>query len=177
VSLVGCSGPHTAINGVEVLIANEGVFPASLAGTWKAKNSSGWEITLLPDGTISSAVISLGGFRIIPGQTAKIPMKSKKESVIVPGLWHVYYKPEIRRLTVVLEQERIHVEIGDGVIEGKLTDVIDGIVSSDSMVWSGTWTIFLDAKTTTPEVQNFDMSTDPEYGESQEITLVKVEDG
>lgn len=149
-------------------------FPTFLVGTWKAEDKSGWQINLTPDGNISSAVISMGRFKIKPGQKAEIPMKGNKKSIVEPGLWQVNYSLDDRRLMVFIEQKYIHVEIGDGVVEGQLTDIIDGTVSKDGSIWSGTWTTFLNARSHTSKYKDFDLSTNPDYGESKEITLIKV---
>jgi len=61
-------------SGVEVIIDGDGQFPAFLVGRWKA-DKGGWEIVFEPDGTISSAVVSLGRAKMRPGQVTAAQMK------------------------------------------------------------------------------------------------------
>jgi hypothetical protein len=160
---------------VEVYIEDGNQFPAFLVGRWIAQGKSGWEFVFEPNGTISSAVLALGQFKVVPGRTAKIPMKMGKKSIIEPGIWTVDYSAKEKRLCVAIVLKHFHVEIGNGILSGSSTYIFDGIVYPDEKRWVAVWTEFRQATTRIPRKPDFDMSTpDLVYGESQELDFRKV---
>lgn len=169
--LTGCQSPNS---GVEVIIEDNGQFPEFLVGTWRAEGKSGWEFVFEPDGTISSAVISLGRVRIEPGHVTTVPMKMGGKSIFEPGEWMVNYSPAVRVLTVKISLKNFYAELGGGIVEGKSTDIFIGEVSEDGRTWAVDWTAFLDCVARTPEKPDFDLSTDLDYGESQTLIFEKV---
>lgn len=170
-TLTSCRNPD---NNVKVIIEGNGQFPEFLVGTWKAEVRSGWEFVFEPDGTISSAVVSMGRVRLKPGEVTTIPMKMDGKSIFEPGEWLVNYSPAGRELTVKISLKNFYAEFGRGVIEGKSTDIFIGEVSEDGNSWAVDWTSFLDCTAHTDEYPNFDLSTDPEYGESKTLIFEKV---
>jgi len=172
--LVGCQDAVKKESPVEVFIADGQAFPEFLVGTWKAEGKSGWELTFARNGTITKAVIALGQFEIVPGQTAVVPMKMGKQSIIIPGQWVVQYLPSKSMLTVKIVLKSFHVEIGDGYLEGHSENIFVGHVDSDTNEWLAKWTLFRKATANTPETQNFDLSSDLDYGETNDLVFRKV---
>ena len=121
-------------NYVEVIIQGGEQFPDFLVGTWKA-DKGGWEIVFEPDGTISSAVISLGLVRIKPGQITTIPMKLGGKGIFKPGIWTVRYLSKQRELIVEIAIENFHTELGDEIVRGSTRDFFVGPVSQDGTLW------------------------------------------
>ena len=121
-------------NGVEVVIDGDGRFPAFLVGRWKA-DKGGWEIVFEPDGTISSAVVSLGRVRMKPGQVTNRETILGGKGVYEPGRWTVLYSQKRRELIVELAIENFRVESGDEAIQGQTRDFFIGLVSSDGQLW------------------------------------------
>ena len=170
-ALAGCQNPNRA---VEVIIEGGGEFPEFLVGTWKA-DKDGWEFVFEPDGTISSAVISLGRIRVKPGQKTTLPMKKGGKGIFEPGQWLVHYAPAERELMVKISLENFYVQLGGGVLEGKSTDVFIGTISEDGNFWQADWTSFADYTAHTAKYPDFKMTEDPNYGHSQALTFEKVE--
>jgi hypothetical protein len=132
--LSGCHNPAAGQSGVEVIVDGDGHFPAFLVGTWKA-DSGGWEFVFEPNGTISSAVVSLGRVRLKPGQVTIVPMQLGGKGVFEPGPWAVQYSHKQRELIVDITIKHFRVEFGDGVLEGSTHDVFAGSVSEDGRLW------------------------------------------
>jgi hypothetical protein len=181
-ALAGCFGSRrtnsneneTSNNkGTDVIIEGKGEFPEFLVGRWKA-NEGGWQFVFEPDGTISSAVISMGRITMYPGEIARIPMKMGGISVFEPGPWLVHYIPKARELTVSIAIENFYSEMGGGVVEGSVRDIFVGTVDEDALTWKVSWTNFLNARSHTKKHPNFDLSNDPDYGDSRTITFEKV---
>ncbi len=179
VFLSGCQDSaevNSSKSAVEVIIEGDGEFPEFLVGTWKSGKKTGWEFVFEPDGTISLAIISYGRFPVRPGQITTIPMKFKGKTILEPGQWMVNYSPDTRELTVRISMKRIRTELGDVVLERKSDDVFIGTVSADGNSWPVDWTSFANYTGHTPEIPDFNMSTDPIYGESQTVIFEKVEE-
>jgi len=170
--LGGCQGPARDKSGIEVIIEGNGEFPESLAGVWKA-DKDGWEFVFEPDGTISSAVISLGRVRMKPGETTVIPMKMGGKGVFEPGEWIVHYFPAGQELMVKISLKNLYVELGEDSLEGKSTDIFAGPVLKEGKVWQVEWTSFPDYVAHTAKHPNFPMTEDPDYGVSKTLIFEK----
>jgi len=168
--LAGCQNTN---RGVEVIIEGDGEFPEFLVGEWKA-DKDGWEFVFEPDGTISSAVISLGRVRLKPGEVTTVPMKMGGKGVFEPGEWMVHYAPAGRELTVKISLKNFYVELGKGVVEGKSTDIFAGPISQDGKVWQADWTGFPDYTAHTAEYPNFNLSEGTDAGISKTLVFEKV---
>ncbi len=116
--LCGCQNPARSDDAMEVIIEGGESFPDFLVGTWRA-DEGGWEFVFEPDGTISSAVISLGRVRLKPGQVTTVPMQLGGKGVFKPGPWTVQYSYEQRQLIVDIKIEDFRAELGEGVVKGK----------------------------------------------------------
>jgi hypothetical protein len=132
--LAGCPRRVDDLPAVEVVVDGGRQFPEDLAGLWKA-DSGGWEIVIEPNGTISSAVVSLGRVRLEPGRKTTVPMKMGGKGVFQAGQWAVYYSPERRELTVEITIESFRVELGEDVVKGRTMDLFFGTVSPDGRSW------------------------------------------
>ena len=120
--LGGCQGHMPIKPAVEVTIDGDGTFPDYLVGRWKA-DRGGWEFVFEPDGTISSAVVSIGRVTLKPGQTTTVPMQLGGKGVFEPGRWAVQYSHARRALIVEIVIDRFHVELGDSVLRGRTQDL------------------------------------------------------
>jgi hypothetical protein len=96
-AISGCQSSAGNKRPVEVIVDGDGQFPDFLVGTWRA-DEGGWEFVFEPDGSISSAVISLGRTRMQPGRVTTVPTQLGGEGVYKPGLWTVQYSQESRDL-------------------------------------------------------------------------------
>jgi len=184
-TLCGCQGNKNASNAttsppnargeeaVKVIVEGGGQFPESLVGTWRAPDE-GWEFVFEPNGTISSAVISLGRVRIKPGQTTTVPTITGGQGVFKAGQWSVHYVPVTRELTVKIVLESLRIEMGDNILEGKSTDVFVGTVSQTADAWQTEKTSFPQYTAHTAEHPTFELSADPVYGDVETITFEKV---
>jgi hypothetical protein len=168
-ALAGCNGSG---KGVEVIVDDDGQFPASLAGTWTS-DRDGWQFVLESDGTISSAIVTLGRVKVEPGKVTKVPMLMDGEGIYEPGRWLVAYSPEQRMLTVTIALDRIYIELGKDLLEGSSRDVFVGQVSEDGSEWIAEWTTFTNYMAHTAEHPNADLSSDPVYGVTTTLTFVK----
>jgi hypothetical protein len=173
VLLLGLWGCQNANRGVEVIIEGDGEFPEFLVGVWKA-DKGGWEFVFEPDGTISSAVITMGRVRMKPGEVTTVPMKMGGKGVFEPGEWMVYYAPAGRELMVRILLKNMYVELGKDVLEGKSTDVFAGPISQDGTLWQVEWTSFPYYVAHTAENPNFIMTEDPNVGISDFLVFEKV---
>jgi hypothetical protein len=173
----GCSRPLAyQPDTVKVAVEGGGEFPTILAGRWQAQQH-GWEFQIEPDGRISSAVISFGRARVVPGQTTTMPTRSGNQAVFTPGPWLVHYAPSTRELTVRITMDHVRVEMAGNVVEGSSTDTFVGPVASTGHTWQTQWTTFTRYVGRSPERAAFDLSTDPTYGETRPLTFEKANGG
>ena len=170
--LVSCQNTNNAI---EVIIDGDGRFHESLAGRWRA-NEDFWEIQFEPDGTISSAIISMGGVKIIPGKTTRFPSRGGGEGVFKPGKWLVQYSPDTRQLMVKVVVEHFYIQMGTHALEGNLTDILTGPVSEDGTVWSVEWYNSGKLIAYIPEPNEFHNQPEPEWRGALIFEKVKNED-
>jgi len=173
-SVGGCAATQDkAAKPVTVGTENGSRFPAALAGLWKS-DRHGWEFVIEPDGRISSAVISFGRAKIIPGQTATIPTKTGEQAVFTPGPWAVHYDPATRMLTIKVTMDHVRVPASPDLIEGSSTDVLCGEVSPSMDTWQVEWTMFTNYAITTANGKSTDLSTDKTDGETQSLVFTKT---
>jgi hypothetical protein len=171
--MAGCGHPpHGRSAGMRVVVEGHLPFPDTLAGTWKA-DRDGWEFTLAPDGSISSAVISLGRVRVVPGRTTAVPTTTGSTATFTPGPWTVLYDPGTRELTVRITMAHIHADLGGSLLEGSSTDVFNGPVSPAGDTWKVEWTTFTHYTARSPAGKSLDLSTDPVYGETYPLIFTK----
>jgi len=172
-SLTGCQpqkhADATAV-GVKVIIEEGGPFPQSLAGTWKAQGSSGWEFVFEPDGTISSLVYNFGLVRLKSGQVTEVPMKQKGKGVFKPGLWTVQYSHRTNELSVEIVLDHFRAQRGDDVVEGSSTDLLIGPITIDSQQWEPQWFSFPKYTVTTDGYNNYELPVD--YNDNPRATLI-----
>lgn len=164
----GCQNYGRSKSGVEVIIEGGGQFPQFLVGKWKA-DDYGWQFVFEPNGTIVSAVISMGEVEIIPGRTATFPTISGGKAVFKPGLWTVQYDPQFRELMVEIVMDYIHFEMGKGLLEGKRRDLLIGKVSQDGKIWRADWFSFPDYMAYASQTKR--LTTTPEESLAGAITL------
>lgn len=171
--LVGCQGLSGNKSGVEVIIEGDGEFPESLAGVWKADKGV-WEFVFEPDGTLSSAVTSLGSVRMKPGEVTTVPLKMGGKGIFEPGDWFVQYSPDRRELVVEIFLKHFYTELGEGILEGKRTDIFIGTVSEDGREWSAEWFNFPEYIVHTQEHQNYKLPYDANENPRDTLIFQKV---
>jgi len=173
----GCNRPLAdQADTVSVAVEGGGEFPRFLAGRWQAQQH-GWEFQIEPDGRISSAIISLGRVRVVPGQTTTRPTRSGNQAVFTPGRWLVHYAPSTGELTVRITMDHVRIEMAGNIVEGSSTDTFVGPVAPTGRTWQTQWTTFTRYTGRSPEKAAFDLSTDPTYGETKLLTFEKANDG
>lgn len=169
----GCRSPIENTSGVEVIIDGDGQFPAFLAGRWKA-DKGGWEFVFEPDGTISSAVVSLGRVTMKPGQVTTTAMKLGGKGVFEPGQWTVQYSQEQRKLLVEIAIDHFRVELGDNVVQGQTRDFFTGSVSQDSQMWWADHFSFPEYIADTKNHPNYKLAFDPNDNPRDSLIFEKV---
>jgi hypothetical protein len=175
--LGGCGRPiGRPADPVTVAVEGPGAFPVSLAGRWLA-NQHGWELEFEPNGRIAAAVISLGRVRVIPGTTTTMPTKSGDDAVFTPGLWTVHYAPDTQELTVRITMSHVRVEMGGNVVEGSSTDTFVGPIDAAAGTWQTQWTTFPRYVAHTPDRASFDLTVDPNQGETRSLTFRRAPAG
>jgi len=170
---IGCRSPSENSSSVKVIIDGGGQFPKSLVGRWKA-DEGGWEFVLEQDGTISSAVISLGRVRLRPGQTTIVPMKLGGEGVFKPGPWTVQYSYETRELVVEITIEEFRVELGEDTLQGKSRDFFIGQISEDNQFWLVDRFSFPEYSVDTNEYRNYTLPIDPNQTPPESLVFQRV---
>jgi hypothetical protein len=172
--LTGCNRPvDDPAVGVKAVVESTQELPDFLAGRWTA-DQHGWELVFERDGHISSAVVSLGRVRIVPGRTTTMPTRGGSEAVFTPGPWLVHYESDTRVLTVKITLDHVRLEMAGNILEGSSTDVFAGPISPAGDTWQAQWTTFTHYTAHTPESTSFDLSTDPVYGETKPLVFQKT---
>ena len=171
VALSGCRNP--AGNGVEVTVDGDGQFPDFLVGIWKA-TEGGWEFVFEPDGTISSAIVSIGRAKLQPGRETTVPMQLGGKGIYKPGLWSVQYSHKQRELIVEIAIDYFRVELGDDVIEGRTRDFFVGSVSADGRSWWADRLSFPEYVVDTEKYNNYKLPFDPTDNPRESILFQKV---
>jgi hypothetical protein len=171
--LAGCTSHVAKEPAVEVTIDGDGTFPDFLVGTWKA-DRGGWEFTFEPDGTISSAVVSIGRVTLKPGQTTRVPMKLGGEGVFEPGQWSVQYSHQQRELIVDIAIDHFYVELGENVLRGRTRDFFVGSVSADGQVWPVQRITFPEYTVDTKKYPDHELDFDPNDSARENLLFQKV---
>ena len=130
VSLLNGCRNNIKNSGVEVTVEQDGLFPSSLVGTWKA-DRGGWQFVFDHQGKITSAVVSIGRVKLKPGRKTTVPMEMGGKGIFTPGLWTVQYLPDQRQLIVEIAIESFRIEMGENIIKGKTRDFFIGQVTKD----------------------------------------------
>ena len=171
--LEGCKTQTPQEPAVEVTIDGGGAFPDFLVGRWKADHG-GWDFVFEPDGTISSAVVSIGRVTIKPGRTTTVPMKLGGQGVFEPGRWTVQYSHAQRELIVEIVIDRFYVELGDNVLRGKTRDFFIGSVSEDGQLWPVERISFPEYIADTKKNPNRKLPVDPQNSARESLLFLKV---
>jgi hypothetical protein len=169
----GCQNSSAAEQGVRVFIEGDGEFPEFLVGRWKS-NAHGWQFLFDEDGSISWSVISMGRMEIDPGKSKITKLREGGKGIYEPGLWSVEYSPESRELTVKVVMEHIRLEMGDHILEGKMTDVLIGEVDEESKTWRADWFSYPDYIAYVPEPKPITLRPDENLVGT--LTFEKVEE-
>ncbi len=144
-----------------------------LVGRWKADKGR-WEIVFEPDGTISSAVVSLGRTKMRPGEVTATQMKMGGKGLFEPGQWTVQYSQEKRELIVEIAIEHFRVKLGDSAVQGRTRDFFVGLVSSDGQLW---WTdrfSFPEYIVDTKKYPNYKLPFNPDDNPWESLIFQKV---
>ncbi len=160
-------------SGIEVVIDGDGRFPPFLVGRWKA-DKGGWEIVFEPDGTISSAVVSLGRVRMKPGQLTTTNMILGGKGRFEPGQWTVQYSQAKRELIVEIAIEHFRVELGENVVQGQTWDFFVGLVSSDGQLWWADRFSFPEYIVDTKKYPHYKLPFDPNDEPRESLIFRKV---
>ncbi len=174
--ILGCPQPVDDRPAVEVVVDGGKRFPKDLAGVWKA-DSGGWEFVIEPNGTISSAVVSLGRVRLQPAERTVVPMKMGGKGVFQAGQWTVHYSPKRRELTVEITIESFRVELGAGVVRGRTMDVFFGTVSPDSRSWWARRFSFPEYVADTKKFPDHKLTVDPNETPPEELLFQRLPRG
>lgn len=157
---------------MQVEIDGDGKFPEFLVGIWRS-DKDGWEFVFNPDGSLESAVVTLGRVRIRPGETTIIPMKKGGTGKYKPGPWYVGYLQEQKELTIEIVMEDLYIEIDDAVLLGKSRDVFVGEVSENGEEWQVEWMSYPDYIAKVPGKEDFPMREEEGYGVPHQIVFTK----
>ncbi|MHC4425654.1 MAG: hypothetical protein ACYSYV_06110 [Planctomycetota bacterium] len=169
----GCHNSAGDKRAVEVIIDGDGQFPDFLVGRWKAE-ADVWEIAFEPDGTISSAVVSIGRVRLKPGQVTTVPMQLGGKGVFEPGQWTVQYSHEQRQLIVEIAIERFRAELGDSVLKGRTRDFFIGSVSGDGQSWWADRFSYPEYVADTEKYHDYKLPFDPNENPRESLLFQKV---
>jgi hypothetical protein len=172
-TFMGCPLRVVERPSVEVIVDGGARIPDDLVGVWRA-DSGGWEFVIEQDGTISSAVVSLGRVRLEPGRRTIVPMKMGGKGVFKAGQWTVHYSYERRELTVEITIEDFRVELGEDVLKGSTMDLFTGNVSPDGRSWWANRFSFPQYVADTKEHRDFELIVDPNETPPEEILFQKV---
>ncbi len=140
-SVCGCQQEVGIETGGEVAGSGNERFPEFLVGTWTAGKGD-WEFIFEADGTISSALISLGRVRVKPGEVSEIDAPAGQVNMFEAGEFTVDYDSGSRELKVVANIDSFYMGSGDKYIDGDCRDVFVGKVSEDGSKWFTQWTTF-----------------------------------
>ncbi len=164
---------HRNAGGVEVIVDGDGQFPDFLVGKWKA-DSGGWEFVFEKDGTISSAMVSLGRVRLKPGYTTIVPMDLGGKGVFEPGQWTVQYSHEQRELIVDISIAKFRAELGGNVLRGRTRDIFVGSVSLNGQLWPVQRLSFPEYIADTQQYHDYKLAYDPNDNPPETLLFQKV---
>ncbi len=164
---------NDAASMMTVVVEGGQPFPEELAGTWRA-DRDGWEFVIDPNGSLSSAVISMGRVRIQPGRTAVVRMVNDGQGRFEPGPWALVYDPASRLLTIHIEIKELRVEVASNLITGKSRDTFVGSITPDGNTWAVVWTAFPDYQASTDGGATAKPLNTDEYGIEHQLVFDKV---
>ncbi|MFH1717262.1 MAG: hypothetical protein ABIF19_07925 [Planctomycetota bacterium] len=164
---------HSDRGGVEVIVDGDRQFPDFLVGRWKA-DSGGWEFVFEKDGTISSAMVSLGRARLKPGHITVVPMELGGKGVFEPGPWTVQYSHEQRELIVEISIARFRAELGENVLRGRTRDFFVGSVSPDGQLWPVQRFSYPEYVADTEKYHDYKLAYDPNDNPPENLLFQKV---
>lgn len=168
----GCQR-HSERGRVEVTIDGDGVFPDFLVGRWKA-DTGGWEFIFENDGTISSAMVSVGRVRLIPGRITVVPMELGGKGVFEPGPWTVQYSHEQRELIVEISISRFRAQMGKNILRGRTRDFFIGSISPDGKLWPVQRFSFPEYFADTGQYHDYKLAYDPNDNPPESLLFQKV---
>lgn len=169
--LAGCQNiaGNNAEKAVDVFVEGGGQFPEFLVGQWKEERT-GWEFVFESDGSISSAVHTIGRVKLKPGQTTEVPMIENGKGVFEPDLWIVQYFPERNELLVEITLKHFRAQKGEQIVEGSSRDIFIGPIAKDKQQWTTEWFAFPEYIVSTDTYDNYALPVD--YDENPQTTLI-----
>ncbi len=167
------NGCNRSAGHVEVIVDGDGQFPDFLVGKWKADSGS-WEFVFKKDGTISSAMVSVGRVRLKPGYTTVVPMELGGKGVFEPGKWSVQYSHEQRELIVDISIANFRAELGENVLRGRTRDIFVGSVSPDGQLWPVKRLSFPEYIADTAKYPDYKLAYDPNDNPPETLLFQKV---
>jgi len=173
--LNGCQDSNVDRSGVDVIIDGDGGFPEFLVGTWTT-DSDVWEFVFEEDGTISSAVVSLGAVRLKPGRVTTVPMHQGGEGIFEPGRWVVQYNPDERELIVKISIKNFYIELGEDTLDGSGEDIFVGRISEDGESWPAEWTSYPKYTAHTDENPSFNFFDETDSGITKLLIFEKMKE-
>jgi len=174
-SVLLLNGCHSGRGNVEVIVNGDGQFPDFLVGRWKA-DSGGWEFVFEKDGTISSAMVSLGRVRLKPGYTTVVQMELGGKGVFEPGQWTVQYSHEQRELIVDISIAHFRAELGDSVLRGRTRDFFVGSISPDGQLWPVQRFSYPEYIADTEQYRDYKLAYDPNDNPPETLLFQKVKE-
>ncbi|MBN1124950.1 MAG: hypothetical protein JXA82_08080 [Sedimentisphaerales bacterium] len=178
-TLVGCqddqksSDPTSTIDRMDVIIEEEGSFPASLAGRWKADKHR-WQIVFAPDGSITELIHNFGGNLYRPMHRTTIPLKQGGTSYYDCGRWRLEYSPATRELVIEITVDDFRLEMQGVSMEGKMRDLFVGKIDPDGQGWSADWYSFPDYWMLSPQKKQ--VTHDPDNAFVCKLRFTRAED-
>ena len=170
----GCQTPGLPANNVDVVIDGDGQFPEFLVGRWQA-DEGGWEIVFEPDGSISSAVHSMGKTSLRPGQTTEVPTKKGGKAVYKTGKWTVQYAQD-GNLAVEIVLEYFSIQMGPSALKGSITDSLIGPVFEENETWTPFWSTYPEYKVFSEEFpEGKELPLGPDDHDVGALTFTKID--
>jgi hypothetical protein len=149
--------------------------PKELAGRWGADRNS-WEITIEPNGVISSVVHTIGGQKVVAGRVNTYELIRQGEGIVKPGPWSAVYDPNTRILTVEIALEYFKWQVGEQVVEGSSYDIFTGPVSPTWKVWQAEWKAYPEYIVSTDKVQKKRLPVENDEVDEGILIFAKVPD-
>ncbi|MBN2020118.1 MAG: hypothetical protein JW749_07830 [Sedimentisphaerales bacterium] len=134
----GCQKPASENNTQMVSGHQTNKIPSEIAGTWQMRDGV-WQMTIEPNGVVSSAVIPLMQCTIRPHQTTHVPMKDGNVSDFTGGDLFAEYDSTVRELSVYIELKNFLIRFFEIRTGGNQLDSFIGPVSEDGLVWKPGW--------------------------------------
>ena len=126
--IIGCQD-NTVQPGHKVT-SDKKTFPEFLAGTWIG-DQLGWELTIEPNGSISSAIVAFGQMRMEPNKKLDVEARDGGHGAYETGDFVIEYDTESREITVLLDLKDIYMYMVKAELKGSIEYLISGTVSED----------------------------------------------